>query len=358
MWHGVPFVRQRRPVIGVLRMCWLLWGSFDCVCCPPPPPPTPSGAALLNGALGPGAHTCQRPRHSLRCPLCLHRVREDHRHRPRHRRRFALFLTKTRTRASGGTAGPRAVAWVTFGGAWRSGGAAALGGKGPQRRPQKRLDRRLEEVAKAVRGGYCRLQMPLKPALAVRGTVPGHRLGALERGGGAPDGMSHRGYSPTSNAALGGGGVATGAHTFGGCQSFPQHRSQTRAVRCQGRADKDSLRGPRRRVDERETRSLGAGGGGGLLGKRAQWTGTSVSFRRRKKASSTVAARTTVRDARTSIGRCSTDRGGVFRTVRAQRVHSARTARAQRLHSARTMPMVTVLIPGAPLKTTRLQKRA
>ena len=43
----------------------------------------------------------------------------------------------------------------------------ALEGKVPQRRPQKRLDRRLEEVAKAVGGGYCRLQMPLKLALAV-----------------------------------------------------------------------------------------------------------------------------------------------------------------------------------------------
>ena len=41
--------------------------------------------------------------------------------------------------------------------------------------PRRRLGRRLEEVAKAVRGGYCRLQM-----LAVRGTVAGHRLGALE----------------------------------------------------------------------------------------------------------------------------------------------------------------------------------
>ena len=48
--------------------------------------------------------------------------------------------------------------------------------------PQKRFDRRLEEVAKAVGGGYCRLQMPLK--LAVRETVAGHRLGALEAGGG------------------------------------------------------------------------------------------------------------------------------------------------------------------------------
>ena len=61
--------------------------------------------------------------------------------------------------------------------AWR------LQGKGPQklqRRPQERLDRRLEEGAKAVGGGYCRLQMPLRLALAVRGTVAGGRLGALE----------------------------------------------------------------------------------------------------------------------------------------------------------------------------------
>ena len=53
-----------------------------------------------------------------------------------------------------------------------------------QRRPQKRLGRRLEEVAKAVGGGYCRLQMPLRLALAVRETVAGHRLGALPGGGG------------------------------------------------------------------------------------------------------------------------------------------------------------------------------
>ena len=54
----------------------------------------------------------------------------------------------------------------------------------PRRWPQRRLDRRLEEVAKAVGGGYCRLQMPLTPALGARETVAGHRLGALE--GGAP----------------------------------------------------------------------------------------------------------------------------------------------------------------------------
>ena len=60
----------------------------------------------------------------------------------------------------------------------------ALEGKGPQRRPQKRLGRRLEEVSKAVGAGYCRLPMPLKPALAVKETVAGHRLDAL--GGTSP----------------------------------------------------------------------------------------------------------------------------------------------------------------------------
>ena len=67
----------------------------------------------------------------------------------------------------------------------RARGRDALEGKGPQRRPQQRLGRLLEEVAKAVGGGYCRLQMPLSPAfVAVRGTVAGHRLGALGGGGG------------------------------------------------------------------------------------------------------------------------------------------------------------------------------
>ena len=56
--------------------------------------------------------------------------------------------------------------------------------KGPQRWLQKRLGRRLEEVAKAVGGGYCRLQMPWKLAFGVRETEAGHRLGALEGGGG------------------------------------------------------------------------------------------------------------------------------------------------------------------------------
>ena len=61
-------------------------------------------------------------------------------------------------------------------------GRDALEGNAPHRRPQTRLDRRLQEVAKAVGGGYCRLQMPLKPAPAVREPVAGRRLGALEPG--------------------------------------------------------------------------------------------------------------------------------------------------------------------------------
>ena len=77
-------------------------------------------------------------------------------------------------------------------------GRDELEGKEPQRRPQKRLGRRLEEVAEAVGGGYCRLQMPLKLSFAVRGTVAGHRLGALEGGGVT---------SPLSNASLGAGSL-------------------------------------------------------------------------------------------------------------------------------------------------------
>ena len=88
-----------------------------------------------------------------------------------------------------GWAGPRPAGGTW----WPSARGDALEEKGTQRRPRRPLDRRLEEVAKAVGGGYCRLQMPLSLALAVRGTAAGHRLGALE-GGGV--------YPPPSNASL------------------------------------------------------------------------------------------------------------------------------------------------------------
>ena len=100
-------------------------------------------------------------------------------------------------KSDGFTCVPRSMAVHLRGGG--EGGRDALEGKGPQRRAQKRLGRRLEEVAKAVGGGYGRLHLPLKPSLAVRETVAGHRLGALEGGGGG-------GYPPPSNACLGGGG--------------------------------------------------------------------------------------------------------------------------------------------------------
>ena len=92
---------------------------------------------------------------------------------------------------------PNAKAFTGEGGGGRGEGTRpprdALAGKGPQRQPQKLWSRRLEEVAKAVGGGSCRLQTPLKLALGVRGTVAGHRLGALEGEGGT---------SPPSNASL------------------------------------------------------------------------------------------------------------------------------------------------------------
>ena len=58
----------------------------------------------------------------------------------------------------------------------------ALEGKAPRRRPQKRLDRRLEGVAKAVGGGYCRFQMRIETGTCHQGDVAGYGLGALEAG--------------------------------------------------------------------------------------------------------------------------------------------------------------------------------
>ena len=65
--------------------------------------------------------------------------------------------------------------------------------------PQKRVGRRLEDVAKAVGGGYCRRHVPWRLALAVRETVAGHRLGALEGEGGV-----FRGFPGISNVMIGG----------------------------------------------------------------------------------------------------------------------------------------------------------
>ena len=112
----------------------------------------------------------------------------------------------------------------------------ALQRRGPQRRPQRRLDRRLEEVAEAVGGGYCRLQMPSNLALAVRGTVAGHRLGALEGGGGTPPPFQ---YIPAPGTSLANGqGLRAGERErvrgwACHCSAFPTTSKQgppTRAV--------------------------------------------------------------------------------------------------------------------------------
>ena len=70
MWRDVPFGRQRRPIIGVLRMCWLLPGSFDCFCPPPPPRGNCTGVACgprhrhvtSQTRWGPHRHHAPKPR--------------------------------------------------------------------------------------------------------------------------------------------------------------------------------------------------------------------------------------------------------------------------------------------------------
>ena len=73
MWHGVPFACQRRPIVGVLRMCWLLPGSFDCFCCPHTSAHRLSIACLAVFLCGPGAlflHALSGP--STICPFPPH----------------------------------------------------------------------------------------------------------------------------------------------------------------------------------------------------------------------------------------------------------------------------------------------
>ena len=72
MRRGVPFACQRRPIVGVLRMCWLLLGSFDCVCCPHTSLHRPPIACLAVFLCGPGAflHALSGP--STICPFPPH----------------------------------------------------------------------------------------------------------------------------------------------------------------------------------------------------------------------------------------------------------------------------------------------
>ena len=54
----VPFACQWRPVVGVLRLCWFLPGSFDCFCCPRASVNRPSITCL---AVFPCAHPTPLP---------------------------------------------------------------------------------------------------------------------------------------------------------------------------------------------------------------------------------------------------------------------------------------------------------
>ena len=86
-------------------------------------------------------------------------------------------------RGLGRGTGEACTPWGTRHSGWHGGGgvSASLWTRDCRKAPLRRLDGRLEEVAKAVGGGYCRLQMPLRLALAVRETVAGHRRGWLAR---------------------------------------------------------------------------------------------------------------------------------------------------------------------------------
>ena len=73
MWHGVPFACQRRRIVGVLRMCWLLPGSFDCFCCSHTSVHRPAIACLAVFLCGPGAlflHALSGP--ATICPFPPH----------------------------------------------------------------------------------------------------------------------------------------------------------------------------------------------------------------------------------------------------------------------------------------------
>ena len=109
----------------------------------------------------------------------------------------------------------------------------AVEGQGPQRR----LGRRLEEVAEAVGGGYCRLPMPLKLALGVRETVAGCRLGALEGGGGT--GLRERGKDTSRSTG----------------RSGRQNAATQRNMR---RGDRVTVQGP---VKEQQPDGMSHGGG-------------------------------------------------------------------------------------------------
>ena len=116
--------------------------------------------------------------------------------------------TNAATRARDTVGGSGATGRAAYTGAGGLGGGG--GGQGCIRR-EGTSEAAPEAVRQSVGGGcqsggegYCRLQMPLKPAIAVTGTVAGRRLGALDAGGGgvpAPPSNAFLGWGPPSHGS-------------------------------------------------------------------------------------------------------------------------------------------------------------
>ena len=104
-------------------------------------------------------------------------------------------------------------------------GQGCIRREGASEAAQEPLDRRLAEVAKAVGGGYRRLQISLSLALAVRGTVAGHRLGALAGGWGGG------GARPLRMHPFGGGGAKrTGSRALDGPHTVTAQRLKGQTI--------------------------------------------------------------------------------------------------------------------------------
>ena len=162
-----------------------------------PPPPVPSPAGPLRPGSSAGPRTRARPRPPGRPPRA--RAPPTGRRGPRGGGAGRPPTPKGPTTppappapaapgGPGGTPGgppahaPAAAVPTAPAGVGQAGGNAGTSDACEGKGPPGRLDRRLEGVAKAVGGGYCRLQMPVSLGLGIRGTVARRRLGALDGG--------------------------------------------------------------------------------------------------------------------------------------------------------------------------------
>ena len=109
------------------------------------------------------------------------------------------------------------------------GGRDALEGKGPRGRPERRLCRRLEEVAKAVGGGDGRLQMPWRLA---GGQWLGRGWAPWNGGGGVPPPPTHTPSTAPAHQRLGSANAET---TPAGAPAAAADRTQRPTQHAKGR---------------------------------------------------------------------------------------------------------------------------